>query len=274
LQRDYLPWDLYTILTHGDATPYRIAAHHNQFSYDSPEICAFYSVETGNSSPSPFCLQRNGAIQYNSHSVDYANSELIYSLSLLNPLFPYHEIKGTLYFEGTGNKTHELLINGVKKLTLTVEPNQACDFEIPIPSELYKESHRVTFSIRNPANSGVYLAKLKVYRLIDGKMGGPQSAFSSGLQSQNHLVLTPNPFNKNLDIRYQMPDKSQRISLKIYDATGRLAKTFNLPSNIGNLSSISWDGTDDTGIRLPNGIYFLELKSGDESMTEKVIMLR
>jgi len=41
-----------------------------------------------------------------------------------------------------------------------------------------------------------------------------------------------------------------------------------------NKSELSWDGCDDNGRQLPDGIYFIELKSGNQSKTEKVIKLR
>jgi hypothetical protein len=237
-----------------------------------------YTVETGQDSASAFCLQRDGTIRYGNCSVDYANNELIYDLCFLEGLFPFHKIKGTAYFEGNGNKTHEIWINGHKKIALVVKSKQAYNFEILVPRELYQTGHRVTVSIKNPQANGVYLSGLKVYRSIDGKAGngGPQSAGSGALESWCHLIVTPNPFSNNLKIRLQIPEQSnEKAGIKIYDTAGRLIKSFRQSTSTEhNKSELSWDGCDDNGRQLPGGIYFIELKSGNQSKTEKVIKLR
>ena len=97
--------------------------------------------------------------------------------------------------------------------------------------------------------------------------------------------VSPNPFKKNLIIRYTIQDtgemiqdtryKIQDIRLKIYDVTGRIVKSFNLESCIMNHeSAILWFGEDDSGRRLSSGVYFVRLEDGDFKKTEKVILLR
>jgi len=92
------------------------------------------------------------------------------------------------------------------------------------------------------------------------------------------LVIYPNPFRNRTIIRYTIQDtgyKIQDISLKIYDISGRLVKSFNLESCIMNHeSAIFWFGEDDSGRKLPSGVYFVRLEDGDFKKTEKVILLR
>jgi len=278
LQRDYNPWDLYTIFTRGDAIPYRIVCVHQQFGGgggDSP----LYIVETGQDTASVFCFQREAAIAYSNYSVDYAETELIYNLCLLDPTFPFHKIKGTAYFEGNGNKTHEIWVNGEKKIALVVKPYQPYNFEMSIPRELYQTAHRVTVSIKNPQASGVYLSGLRVYRSFDGRAGGgPQSFGDDGLELKNQLIVTPSPFREKTEIRLQIADvrlpiTDSRWQLKIYDASGRLVRLWDDPT-IRLSDKIVWQGDDYKGRQLSSGIYFIELKLDNQSVTEKVIKLR
>jgi len=99
----------------------------------------------------------------------------------------------------------------------------------------------------------------------------------SEVQNPN-LVIYPNPFRNRTIIRYTIQDtgyKIQDISLKIYDISGRLVKSFNLESCIMNHeSAIFWFGEDDSGRKLPSGVYFVRLEDGDFKKTEKVILLR
>ena len=96
--------------------------------------------------------------------------------------------------------------------------------------------------------------------------------------SNSILEIYPNPFRQITDIRYQMQDarcKMQDISLKIYDVSGRLVRSFNLASDFLSLAStISWDGTDDLGRQVTQGIYFIKLESSGFKAIEKVILLR
>ena len=100
------------------------------------------------------------------------------------------------------------------------------------------------------------------------------------------LKFSPNPFYRTLDIRYQIADNGKKhITLKIYDATGRLVIDLTprlsvIPSYIthsgvgGNRSSIVWTGTDQKGRKVPAGVYFLHLESDDRIISKKAILLR
>jgi len=88
-----------------------------------------------------------------------------------------------------------------------------------------------------------------------------------------HLTLdaTPNPFTSHTAIRYSLPIESN-VSLLIYDASGRLVKTFNAISGSRSAKSeVIWDGKDNNGIEVKSGVYFYTLKTADKSVTRKII---
>ncbi|MEO0126525.1 MAG: T9SS type A sorting domain-containing protein [candidate division WOR-3 bacterium] len=95
------------------------------------------------------------------------------------------------------------------------------------------------------------------------------------------LIVSPNPFKNHCLIKFQIQNKSairnpkSEISLKIYDVSGRVVKSFNPESCILNhTSGIIWSGNDDLGRRLPAGVYFVRLEAGDYKQGEKAILLR
>jgi len=277
LQRDWYPWDLYTIWTKGNTTPYYISSEHLQF--DNPPggggDMGLYAVETGKDFPSPFCVHRDRAITYDTCSIDYAGQELSYSLSFLDPTYPFHRIKGTAYFEGTSNKAHELWVNGAKKCSFVVQPGKTYNFEALIPRNLYETAHKVNVSIKSPNGSGVYLAGLQVFRLTSDKGdGGPQSFSDVKLESKNQLSIYPNPFSKLTNIYLNTGQSAESYALNIYDISGCLVKSFRPTPDAPCFQHLSWDGCDDKGKKLPSGIYIVESKSATESITEKVILLR
>ncbi|GAI66679.1 unnamed protein product, partial [marine sediment metagenome] len=96
--------------------------------------------------------------------------------------------------------------------------------------------------------------------------------------SYSYFEVYPNPFSELTNIKFQMQDvrsKKQDISLKIYDVSGRIIKSFNLISGVLPLASaVIWDGTDNRGRKLPQGVYFVKFTAEDFSKTQKIIFLK
>ncbi len=100
----------------------------------------------------------------------------------------------------------------------------------------------------------------------------------TNLEAHNlFLQVTPNPFAKLTNIRYTILDTRywmKEPTLRIYDASGRMVKSFDLESSIQNQeSAISWSGDDSAGRKLPCGVYFVKLDVGTETATRKVILV-
>jgi len=87
----------------------------------------------------------------------------------------------------------------------------------------------------------------------------------------------PNPFNPETRIKYTVGSRQTRpipTTLKIYNILGQLVKTLvDKPQEPGN-HEIIWDGKDDKGNEVASGIYFYQLKVGEFSQTEKMVLIR
>ena len=96
------------------------------------------------------------------------------------------------------------------------------------------------------------------------------------------ITVFPNPFKQMTEIRYQIPegvDSRQKsvASMKIFDASGRLVRSFpiiNLCNPNKSVVSVYWAGTDDFGNHLPAGIYFIRLSNFTDAQSVPVILLR
>ena len=79
----------------------------------------------------------------------------------------------------------------------------------------------------------------------------------------------PNPFSPSADryvrIRYDRPE----ASIRIFDFA------MNLVRSIPNAAPTEqvWDGYDDAGNRVANGVYFYEVKAGGETLRGKILVL-
>jgi len=109
------------------------------------------------------------------------------------------------------------------------------------------------------------------------------------------LEIYPNPFRENTYIKFQIPsliksgtksftpldfkystgqvNPESKFSLNIYDATGRLIRQWDYQT-MRLLDQIIWSGDDNSGKKLPAGIYFVELKIDKFTEVKKVILLR
>ncbi|NOQ23189.1 MAG: T9SS type A sorting domain-containing protein [Candidatus Aegiribacteria sp.] len=85
------------------------------------------------------------------------------------------------------------------------------------------------------------------------------------------LAVSPNPIQGVAHIEFTLP-REEIVTIRIYDAAGRLARHLldqDMPQGSHN---IIWDGTDDSGMNLSNGIYIFRIETGTE-VANKVISL-
>jgi hypothetical protein len=89
------------------------------------------------------------------------------------------------------------------------------------------------------------------------------------------LTCLPNPFHDRVSLRYNLAPGKKSAALKIFDATGRLVKSYYIhQSPIPNPSSLFWDGADLYGKTLPSGVYFVALDCGAMRLVERLTLVR
>jgi hypothetical protein len=82
-----------------------------------------------------------------------------------------------------------------------------------------------------------------------------------------------NLFSNKLDIEYGIVH-SGKVEIEIYNTTGRKIRTLvNISKNAG-YHRISWNGKDDNGKNLVNGIYFVTIKSAGKVKNTKVMLIK
>jgi flagellar hook assembly protein FlgD len=67
---------------------------------------------------------------------------------------------------------------------------------------------------------------------------------------------------------------SEPATLRVYDLAGRVVREFPGLDVKRGTYSVTWDGRDTKGNTLAGGIYFVRLKAGDYSATEKLVLQR
>jgi hypothetical protein len=80
------------------------------------------------------------------------------------------------------------------------------------------------------------------------------------------LSAAPNPARDRVRFWMHVPENAP-ISLRIYDPSGRLVRTFGLGARSPGLSELTWDLSN-----AEPGVYFCELRAGAERAVRKVIV--
>ncbi len=96
--------------------------------------------------------------------------------------------------------------------------------------------------------------------------------------SGSFATAGPNSFKEKLVINLAASEKhlsaiGNPLSVKIYDASGRLIRQFNHLAN-SPFTKIIWDGTDENRKVVPGGIYFILLDGADIHLSRKIILIR
>jgi hypothetical protein len=83
----------------------------------------------------------------------------------------------------------------------------------------------------------------------------------------------PNPFNPSTSIEFSLPAR-ERVSLKVFDVSGRLVRTLvDGPLPDGN-HRYTWDGNNERGSSVASGVYFYILRSESIRQSRKAVLLR
>lgn len=86
------------------------------------------------------------------------------------------------------------------------------------------------------------------------------------------MSVHPNPASQASWIAYQVPS-ADAAQLRVLDAQGRRVRSLAASQSPG-MHGTSWDLRDDRGNRVPAGIYFVHLASGNFHQTRKVTVMR
>ncbi len=88
------------------------------------------------------------------------------------------------------------------------------------------------------------------------------------------LGNTPNPFNPATELSFEVPSGGGEVTLAIYGLDGRRARQLVAAELTAGEHSVTWYGRDDSGRKLPSGVYFASLRSGDEVRVQKLVMVQ
>ncbi len=96
---------------------------------------------------------------------------------------------------------------------------------------------------------------------LAGATPGKINSRSQKVTGTSTLIIAPTPFNPQVSpttIRYEAPTDAL-ITVQIFDSAGRLVRVLLEQREAGGRQSISWNGRDEDGRRVPVGVYICQL---------------
>jgi hypothetical protein len=146
-------------------------------------------------------------------------------------------------------------------------------FRIATDSPYYPHGPWLTLP-NNPASSGDVRIGLPSFVATDL----PVVADTTGSDAEKTHVFAlnsihPNPFWPSTSIEYTLPATTE-VSLVIYDVRGYRVRTLVNTNKKAGCHTKVWDGTNDKGIKVGSGIYFVRLKAGSLQQAMKVIRIK
>ena len=88
----------------------------------------------------------------------------------------------------------------------------------------------------------------------------------------------PNPFNPETWVPYQLAEAAD-VTVKIYDISGHLVRTISVGFKpvgyyLTRERAVYWDGRNDIGESVSNGVYFLQFLAGDFAATQRMVIVK
>ena len=138
----------------------------------------------------------------------------------------------------------------------------------------------LTLSINPTCNVGSHTVSVSALDL-SGNLGSASIQFEVMGQFRLDFVGNyPNPFKNKTYFAYRLTEQTtEPVKIQIYTVSGRLIRTlYSSSAEEINYAEIYWDGRDEDGANIANGVYFYKItaRRGDMKIdrTMKMAKLR
>jgi hypothetical protein len=84
------------------------------------------------------------------------------------------------------------------------------------------------------------------------------------------VVVFPTPSQGAVRIGYQVP-ASSAVSVRVYDLQGRMLRTVEHAVLSSGAYFNTWDGRTTSGVEVPAGVYFVQVRVGSQVRTQRII---
>ncbi|MBN1895373.1 lamin tail domain-containing protein, partial [bacterium] len=146
-------------------------------------------------------------------------------------------------------------------------PEQPSDGYSLVPTEL------------NPAGDPADPANWRASYFIHGSAGREDDgtvAVSKKSRVPERLILSrnyPNPFNPETAISYTLPERAQ-VEMMVINSSGQRIRTLVDEHQEAGSHRVIWDSRDDSGRKVPSGLFICRLRAGSATKSMKMMMMK
>jgi flagellar hook assembly protein FlgD len=153
------------------------------------------------------------------------------------------------------------------------DPNTSKDVKFIAQND--NSNNRAFYEIRSQLEDGKYTIYANGKDQIGNSAGKEAYQVNFEVSSEarlSKLTNYPNPFSDRTNFVFQLTGKvPDKMKLRVYTITGKVVKEFTKEElgniKIGkNMTSLSWDGTDEYGSKLGNGVYLMKMTCEDSEI--------
>jgi hypothetical protein len=108
-----------------------------------------------------------------------------------------------------------------------------------------------------------------------GYLWSDSVASAAGVAAPPDLRVSvyPNPFNPTVSVRIETPAGSQ-VKASVYDAAGRLVCVLMDAAPPRAITTLRWEGVNQSGRAVSSGVYFLKVSSAGAVRTHKLVVVK
>lgn len=144
-----------------------------------------------------------------------------------------------------------------------------------------------SFAIRNGSSDVVYysskegnqIPQLEITTGSSSALAKSSDEIFDDLEIPNRAIpdrLTllpnyPNPFNAETTIEYGLPEAAE-VRLVIYNLRGQEVRTLVNEFQAAGFKNVRWDGLDEQNQSVSSGIYFIQLRAGNQQFMKKITL--
>jgi hypothetical protein len=130
--------------------------------------------------------------------------------------------------------------------------------------------------------SGYYEAYVSVTSSIGQKINIPvmlEVSYGTGDEPEEQpqlLSAYPNPFNSSTTLLFSSKESIQNAEIRIYNIRGQIVRELRFDASpLSRFHEITWDGRNKDGSIVSSGLYYYQIKIGDEIIgTNKCLLIR
>ncbi len=170
-------------------------------------------------------------------------------------------------------KTSFFTYNGTNYVSVANGP-LSCGFSGGV---IQVDRYDADFTFYAPGISEVYYRTQKIHVISQDGYLTPDPAVGVAEESPPvfffHAKAYPNPFNPSTTVLIELP-KRAGVEATVYDIGGRRIKKLWRGVLPCGTNRIEWNGTNEKGIRVASGVYFLKIQSRGYSRILKLVVVK